>query len=523
MIGDVFLTDTPRSQEAFRRLTETVREAIAETLTCAATKTPGLTAGGTLSAYSGLPPEELRALLKTDTLLPNHGLGIDAVLERMKNSILPNLVRTASPGYMAHLHSPVLLESLAAEMVISVFNQSMDSWDQSPAATEIEMQVVRELCTLFGYGDGADGVFTSGGSQSNTTALLLARDSCCRKKFTHDIKKHGLPDGYKKLKMYASEVSHFSMEKSAHLLGLGYNAVEKVPVDGRRKMDVGALEELIAKDTAAGRVPFCVAVTLGTTDYGSIDPIEETAALCQKHGIWLHADAAYGSGLILSQSYSQRIGGVHLCDSITVDFHKMFLQPISCSAVLVKNAEDFSPLELHADYLNREEDEEDGYINLVGKSMQTTRRFDALKIWLSFQARGKDGWDALISTCVENAAYVYAKLSESADFETIAPPEISSVVFRIRAPRTPPSATAARHPRCVGAEPAEDGETFTDEMNKSIRRALLHQKGIVIGQTMDEGRVFLKFTLLNPTVTKEYLDMLLSLILSMRDEYAGRN
>lgn len=504
MTEKFFLTNQKDSREAFFHVIESVCKAAADTISEAAGKNKTDSNENSVSAYSGLPPLDLRRLLNSQTILPEEGKGFDVIISKMTTDILPNLVRTVSPGYMAHLHSPVLLESLAAELIISIFNQSMDSWDQSPAATEIEVLVIKELCRLFGYGEKSDGVFTSGGSQSNTTAILLARDYLCKTKLKHDVKKLGLPSEYRKFKMYASEVSHFSMEKSAHLLGLGYTAVEKVPVDKQRKMDAEKLEELIKKDISAGFIPFCTAVTIGTTDYGSIDPVKEAAALCEKYGMWLHADAAYGSGLIMSQNYKSRIDGINLCDSITVDFHKMFLQPISCGALLIKNAENFSPLELHADYLNREEDEEDGYINLVGKSLQTTRRFDALKIWTSFQVRGQKGWNNIINTCVENAAYVYEKLSCATDFETISKPEISSVVFRIL--------------------PSEKkSEAFTDGMNKSIRRTLLHKKGVVIGQTVDCGRVFLKFTLLNPSVTKEYLDQLLTLILSLRDEYQAQS
>ena len=180
------------------------------------------------------------------------------------------------------------------------------------------------------------------------------------------------------------------MEKSAHVLGLGYECVVKVPVDSRKKMDLAALKQLIEKDKAEDNIPFLLVATVGTTDFGSIDPLKELSELCKANGMWLHADAAYGSGVILSQKYNNRIAGLNLCDSITVDFHKMFLLPISSSAVLVKNGKTFDALTIHADYLNREEDEEDGYTNLVDKSLQTTRRFDALKVWMSFQMRGKD-------------------------------------------------------------------------------------------------------------------------------------
>lgn len=450
-------------------------------------------------AYAGPTPDELKKHVYVDDILPENGLGWDAVLSRLNNQILPNFLRTSSTDYMAHLHSPATIESIASELILSTFNQSMDSWDQSPVATEVELEVVKKLCAMYGYGDGADGVFTSGGSQSNQTAIILARDWFCNEKLNFDIKKHGLPENFRKLRMYTSEISHFSMEKSAHVLGLGYECVVKVPVDSRKKMDLAALKQLIEKDKAEGNIPFLLVATVGTTDFGSIDPLKELSELCKANGMWLHADAAYGSGVILSQKYSNRIAGLNLCDSITVDFHKMFLLPISSSAVLVKNGKTFDALTIHADYLNREEDEEDGYTNLVDKSLQTTRRFDALKVWVAFQTRGKDGWSEIISTSMENAQYLYQKLKNDKDFCVVTEPEISSVVFRLSSAK------------CGGDEQA-------DEVNKKVRRSLIHNHGVVIGQTVSDGRVHLKFTLLNPLITRQKLDSLIELIRKLGTE-----
>ena len=155
---------------------------------------------------------------------------------------------------------------------------------------------------------------------------------------------------------------------------------------------------------------------------------------------------------------------------------------------MIKDGKNFNALTIHADYLNREEDEEDGYTNLVDKSLQTTRRFDALKVWMSFQARGKKGWSNLINTNMGNAQYLYSKLKEDKDFEVITEPEISSVVFRYAASEN------------------------ADEVNKKVRRQLIHQHGVVIGQTVSNGHVCLKFTLLNPLITHEKLDELKVLI-----------
>ena len=413
----LFLSNDEKDKKEYIKIIEQTAEAVCD-------------AFDSSSAYSGPEPEELRKDIHLDSILPDNGLGWERVLELTKQKILPNMLRTPSTDYMPHLHGPAVLESLASELIISAYNQSMDSWDQAPVATEIEVEVIRHLCALYNLGQQADGVFTSGGSQSNQTAIILARDWYCSEILKFDVKKYGLPEQFKKLRMYTSEISHFSMEKSAHILGLGYESVVKIPVDSKKRMDTTVLKKRIAQDIAEGNLPFLVVGTVGTTDFGSIDPLFEIAAVCKEHNIWFHADAAYGSGVILSDAYKNRVAGLELCDSITVDFHKMFLLPISCSAVLVKNAADFDALTIHADYLNREEDEEDGYINLVDKSLQTTRRFDALKVWMSFLCRGKDGWSEIITKSMENASYLYTLLKKNQRFSVITEPEITSVVFR---------------------------------------------------------------------------------------------
>ena len=437
------------------------------------------------SAFSGIDPYELREKVNSLGFLPEHGKGFEEVLKETEKVIMPHLLRTWSTKYMPHLHSPVLTETICSELIISCFNDSMDSWDQGPAATELEESMVRGLCDLFGFKEkGADGSFTSGGSQSNISAIIAARDWYCTKRFGWDVKMNGLPPEYSKLRIYTSEISHFSMDKASHILGMGYAAVRKIPVDSKCRVDVPAFERMVEEDVAAGLYPFCAVATFGTTDFGSIDDAEGMRRICDKYGMHLHGDAAYGSGLMMSRTYRHRLAATAVCDSVTVDFHKMFLLPISCSAILMKDGERLKCFELHADYLNREEDEEDGYINLVGKSMQTTRRFDALKVFMAFQTRGLDGYTEMMDVGVDNAAYLYQMISKDPEFIAPVEPELSSVVFALKA---------------------------GDEVNKKVRRQLL-KEGIVIGQTVKGGLVMLKFTLLNPNLRHGRIDEIVSRI-----------
>lgn len=479
IMENIFLTESESDKKYYSHIMEKTNSAILESF-------------DNPKAYTGPEPFDLKKIIHMESILPEKGMGFDGMFSLVKEKILPNMLRPSSTDYMPHLHSPALVESLSAEQIISAYNQSMDSWDQAPAATEVEVDVTNHLCSLYGYDENADGVFTSGGSQSNQTAIILARDWFCNEILNHDVKKHGLPENYRKLRMYTSEISHFSMEKSAHILGLGYESVVKVPVDSKKKIDFAAFKSLVEKDVAEGNIPFLAVATVGTTDFGSIDPMKEMSELCSRYNMWLHADAAYGSGVVLSREYGSRVKDLKLCDSITVDFHKMFMLNISASAVLVKDGKDFDALTIHADYLNREEDEEDGYTNLVDKSLQTTRRFDALKVWMSFLMRGKDGWDSLISASMKNAQYFYSILKKDDFFAVVTEPEISSVVFR----------TVNKNL----------SDKDNDEVNKKIRRTLLHKHGIVVGQTVSDGRVCLKFTLLNPLVTDEKLGFLVNLI-----------
>ena len=433
------------------------------------------------SAFSGINPYKLREEVGKLGFLPEQGKGWDDTLSTLRSTVLPNMLRTWSYSYMPHLHSPALLESIAAELVIAVFNNSMDSWDQSPVATEIEESMIHGLCSLFGYGEGADGTFTSGGSQSNMSAAIALRDMFIEKRLGWDVKKKGLPPEYRKLRLYTSEIAHFSFQKSAHIMGLGYDSVALLPIDSNARIDIGKARKIIEDDRNNGYIPFLIVATAGTTDFGSIDDIGRLRAIADEQDCYLHVDAAYGSGAIMSGKYRSRLGMINLADSITIDFHKMFLLPISCSAVLVKDRKALDCFLIHADYLNREEDEEDGYINLVGKSMQTTRRFDALKVYVSFRMRGKEGYGRIIDTAVENAEYFYSRLLQDDDFIAPVKPELSSVVF------------------------AHKGG---DETNRRIRRSLL-ESGTVIGQTVYQGKVMLKFTLLNPSLTHEHIDELI--------------
>lgn len=445
---------------------------------------------GMEEGFSGAKPEDVRKSISELDILPEKGIGFDKAMSLVESKVLPDMLKVSLFGIMAHLHTPVLVESIAAETIIAAYNQSMDSWDQGPSVTEVEIALIRRLARLYGFDDNSDGTFTSGGTQSNLQACLIARDKAFAK-LGSDVRKSGLRDLSGKLRIYISEIAHFSFHKSAHILGLGYDSVRCIPVNSRMQMDVELLEKAVDEDLEAGFVPCMAVATVGTTDFGSIDDLEAISRVCKKHGMHFHADAAYGSACILSGKYKKRVENLRLCDSITVDFHKMFLLPVSCSCILVRDAADFDCLSFHSDYLNREEDEDDGYDNLVGKSLLTTRRADCLKVLMAFMVRGADGLDDMVTSMLDNARYFHDILDAKDDIETLNEPELTSVVFR-------------RLPSAKGAD--------VNEFNRKLRRWLMHEKRVIIGQTALNGDVYLKFTLLNPALEKSDFDKMLFVI-----------
>jgi L-2,4-diaminobutyrate decarboxylase len=437
-------------------------------------------------AYSGKSAAELATLLKRE-ILPAAGSGIDKALDRAR-PLMANSIVLTHPNTIAHLHSPPLIASLAAEVIISALNQSMDSFDQAPAVTVLEIAMSRWLCDEAGLPAGSDAIFTSGATQSNFMGLLLARDACIASRWNWSVQRRGLPPQANRLRFLCSEIAHFTVEKSASQLGLGTDAVIKVPVDDDYRMIPGELANSLQRLKDDDLIPAAVVGTAGTTDFGSIDPLAETASLAREAGAWFHVDAAYGSALLLSQRHRDLLRGLDQADSISMDFHKNFWQAISCGAFLLRDAAQFRHLEVHADYLNPESHDDFGIQNLVNKSLATTRRFDALKLWLSFQVLGRGKFGQMVDRTIELAAHAAALIRNHSALELLHEPQYGCVVFRYRP-----------------ARPDSDG----DALNALLRQKLFERGIAVIGRTRVRGRQCLKFTCVNPTVSEKEIEELL--------------
>ncbi|BFM15924.1 hypothetical protein R50073_21070 [Maricurvus nonylphenolicus] len=425
------------------------------------------------------------------------GIHLEALLQQALPLLVKGAVRVDHPHCAAHLHCPPLIPALAAEIVLTTLNQSMDSWDQAPAATHIEQHMVDWLCDQLGYSTAADGSFTSGGTQSNLMGLLLARDKAMNalQNDSRWVQQQGVINHrFANFKVLCSRTAHFSIAKSCALLGLGAQAVIAVDTDAEGAMDMAALQHELQTLKESQQQVLAIVATAGTTDQGAIDPIDAMATIAQEQGCWLHVDAAYGGALLFS-SHRHRLKGIEQADSVTVDFHKMFFQPVSCSALLVKDRQNLAPLCFHADYLSREGDSEP---NLVDKSMSTTRRFDALKLWLSFRNLGLKNFTAMVDGLIDLTQAVADLIVERKEFILLSQPSISTVLFRL--------APEAWH---------------SDAFHQQLRRHLLQTGQAVIAETRIDGDVCLKLTLLNPCTQIADIDALLDIIINAAEELSA--
>ncbi|WP_405808953.1 aminotransferase class V-fold PLP-dependent enzyme [Streptomyces sp. NBC_00210] len=397
-----------------------------------------------------------------EPVLPDLGTGAEAALRTLVHTLAHGAADPADPLCAAHLHTPPLALAVAADLAASALNPSLDSWDQAPAASELEAAVCRALAAeVYPHGPDPDALVTTGGTESNQLGLLLARE------------RHGA------VQVICGAAAHHSVHRAAWLLGLPEPVTVPTPSG---VLDLVALDEALTEVTG----PLLVAATAGTTDTGRIDPLPEIADLCDRHGAELHVDAAYGGPLVFSEEHGGKLAGLQRAHSVTLDLHKLGWQPVAAGLLAVPDRVRLAPLAVSADYLNADDDTEAGLPDLLGRSLRTTRRPDILKVAVTLRALGRTGLAALIDrSCA--AAHQFAGLIEQHPrLELYERPTLPTVLFR-------PAAA-------------------TDEQTAAIRRTLLAEGRAVLGRARAEGRLWLKATLLNPHATLGDLEALIELV-----------
>lgn len=372
-------------------------------------------------------PRDLAKIL--DLHAPERAGGSEAFIENVQ-SLFKFSVNTWHQGFLQKLYGSTDAPGVAAELVLAALNQNVHVYEAAPVLTIVEKHVTRELALLFGFvGADAGGISTQGGSASNTTSIVIARNT-----LFPETKLGGNSAGGARLVLFTSEHGHYSLEKAAQMLGLGSSAVVSVAVQRDGAMDPDALDQAVKKAKSDGHRPFYVNATAGTTVLGSYDPIEPIAEVCKAHGLWLHIDASWGGAAIFSPSHKHKLAGSHLAQSIAINPHKMMGVPLTCSFLLSSDLRTFhSANTLPANYLFHgptPESPADMY-DLADLTLQCGRRGDSLKLYLSWVYHGTEGYQKQIDNAFDTAAYLAELVDNHKDLVLISskPPLCTQVCF----------------------------------------------------------------------------------------------
>ncbi|PYV91981.1 MAG: hypothetical protein DMG90_05685 [Acidobacteria bacterium] len=265
-----------------------------------------------------------------DEPLPQQASAPEAVLQEIEAKLLPYCTNVGHPGYMGLITPSPSPAGAIADFIASAINQNVGAYSIGPSAVAMERLVVRWLTDLCGYSNNAGGNLTSGGMLANFIGLKLARDAVTEDRAQHE----GV---HQKWAVYSSEERHVSIDKAVDCIGLGRSALRTLPTDSNFEVRLDALEKAIAQDKQNGIRPMCIVGIFGTTNTGAVDNVRALRAIADREAMWLHMDAAYGGGMLLSHQWSMRDRGLELADSITIDPHKWFYAPLDAGAVLVKD------------------------------------------------------------------------------------------------------------------------------------------------------------------------------------------
>jgi glutamate/tyrosine decarboxylase-like PLP-dependent enzyme len=401
--------------------------------------------------------------------IPERGTDPDLVLDRVIRDVLPWTARVDHPRFFAFVPGPSNYVGFLADALASGFNVFAGTWLGASGPAMVELVTVGWLRDLCGFPATAGGLFVSGGSMANLTALAVARESKLGSEAARGV-------------AYASDQAHSSVGRALKVLGLRSDQLRLLPADDGFRLAIADLERAVAEDRRAGRKPFCVIANAGTTNTGSVDPLPELADLCAAEGLWLHADGAYGGGALLCDRGRRALTGIERADSLALDPHKWLFQPFEIGCVLVRDkglmADVFHSRPEYLRDVHRAEEE----VHFSDYGIQLTRGFRALKLWMSLQVFGLGEFRAAVERGIDNAERAETRLAESGRWRIVAPARLGTVAFRWAPPGVP--------------------EDEADAVTRGLAEASLADGWAFLSSTILRGRPALRLCALNPRTTE---------------------
>ncbi|HEU4463628.1 MAG TPA: pyridoxal-dependent decarboxylase, partial [Gemmatimonadota bacterium] len=404
--------------------------------------------------------------------VPESGSDPDLVIDRVVREILPWTARVDHPRFFAFVPGPGNYVGFLADAMASGFNVFAGTWLGASGPAMVEIVTVDWLRQLCGLPEGAGGLFVSGGSMASLTALAVARETKLGPR---------LADGV----AYASDQTHSAVARALRVLGLAPAQLRLLPVDDEFRLVPADLGRAIAEDRAAGRLPFCVIANAGTTNTGAVDPLPEIADLCAAEGLWLHADAAYGGGALLSDRGRLALAGIERADSLALDPHKWLFQPFEIGCVLVRDGRLLAEVfRTRPDYLRdvHRPEEEEMEVHFSDLGVQLTRGFRALKLWMSLQVFGLAAFREAVERGIANAELAEARIASSGLWRIVSPARLGTLAF--------------------GWSPDGVPEEEADSVTHGLAEASLADGFAFLSSTLLRGRPALRLCALNPRTTE---------------------
>ncbi len=435
------------------------------------------------------PAELVEAFLHTPA--PSVGQEADALLREFAIQVASYPFGNGHPRFHAWVNSPPTVIGIFSEALAAAMNPSCAGGNH--AAIYVERQVIGWCSQLVGFPETAMGLLVSGGSIATLTGLAVACHECHETTMRTD----GLQQDIPRLVIYRSEQGHSCIQKAAEMLGIGSANLRNIPVDAKYRMRVDALEQTIQADLKSGYRPMAIVASAGTTNTGAIDPLADIADVCQRYGVWLHVDGAYGAPAMLTDEYRDELAALPLAHSLALDPHKWLYVPYEAGILLVRDGQALrDTFSVVPEYLRMEGDERgvNGPPWFSEYGFQQTRGFQALKVWMSLKYYGLDGYRRAIAHDLQLARHLANRIETSNDLEIIAPPSLSIVCFR------------------YAPEQLRDDNDALNTINKQLlERLQLSGKAFLSGTTL-ANRFVLRACIVNFRTTRADIEDLVALI-----------
>jgi aromatic-L-amino-acid/L-tryptophan decarboxylase len=403
---------------------------------------------------------------------PAGGTSFEGLVKKLTEDVLPFTSRGDHPRFFAYIPTSPTWPSIIGDLLATGFNIYQGAWIESAGPSEVELVVIDWFRRWVGYPETAGGILLSGGSAANMTALAAAADAKLGQRRDGGV-------------IYISTQAHSSVIRAARVLGFPSEQVRVLPVDDLYRVRLDELERAIDEDQAAGLRPFFVFANAGTTNTGSVDPLPELATLCERRGLWLHADAAYGGFAVLTDRGRRALEGLELADSITLDPHKWLYQPFEAGCVIVRDRELLhQSFYISPDYLRDAEVSGDREINFSDLGIQLSRRSRALKIWMSVKYFGVDAIRDQIDRCLDLVETTRRYVEDAAEVEILCPATLGIVCLR-------------RHPEGV------DDEQQLEALNSDLIARLTATGRGMVSSTRLHGVYAIRLCVLNHSTTED--------------------